>query len=191
MARKNVAWPLVADMQKKWRDPKIALSAAQARLDDPYAVWGTVMADGEALRAFTSGVEPNTDDHLQVSFKAPWVTYAPQETPRDRLQEILGLWSTKPELAEPASTQMRISAYSQAHKQYLELGMNIKANTDPFALLNSVQEEIFTIIQLSPDFLPAQETLVSLARAVSPQHPKLAAEVETKLKQINLTLKEQ
>jgi hypothetical protein len=46
------------------------------------------------------------------------------------------------------------------------------------------------MIQLSPDFLPAQETLASLADAVSAQHPKLAAEVETKLKQTNLTFKE-
>jgi hypothetical protein len=68
--------------------------------------------------------------------------------------------------------------------------MNIKANEDPFTLLNAVQENLFTMIQLSPDFLPAQETLGSLAGAVSPQHPKLAAEVETKLKQTNLTFKE-
>ena len=196
MARNNAAWPLVADMQKKWLDPQTVISATQARLENPYAVWGTVMADGESLRLFTSGVKPNTDDHLQVSFKAPWVTYAPQEAPRDRLQEILSLWGTQPELAEPAATQKRLSAYSQAHKQYLELGMNIKANADPFTLLNLVQEDIFTIIQLSPDFLPAQETLVSLASAVSQQHPKLAKEVEARLqkikldKKINLTTKE-
>lgn len=186
MARKNAEWPLVSDIQKKWLDPQIAASATQARLEDPYAVWGTVIADGESLRAFTSGVKPNTDDHLQVSFKAPWVTYAPQETPRDRLQEILGLWTTNPELAEPAATQKRLSAYSQAHKQYLELGMKIKPNADPFMLLNAVQENLFTMIQLSPDFLPAQETLGSLAGAVSPQYPKLAAEVESKLQQIKL-----
>lgn len=191
IALKNAAWPLVADMQKKWLDPQIAKSATEARLKDPYAVWGTVMADGESLRAFTSGIQPNTDDHLQVSFKAPWVTYAPQETPRERLQEILGLWTAQPELAEPAATQKRLSAYRQAHKQYLELGMTIKANSDAFTLLNTIQEELFAMIQLSPEFLPAQETLSALAGAVYKQHPKLAREVETKLKQINLILKEQ
>ena len=190
VARKNVEWPLVADMQKKWLDPQIAISATQARFQDPFAVWGTVMADAESLRAFTSGVQPNTDNHLQVSFKAPWVTYAPQETPRDRLEEILGLWTTKPELAEPAATQKRLSAYSQAHKQYLELGMGIKPNADPFTLLNAFQEDIFTIIQLSPDFLPAQETLGSLAGAVSPQHPQLAREVVSRLQQIKLEKKQ-
>ena len=190
MAKKNTAWPLVADMQKKWRDPKIAFSAAQARLDDPYAVWGTVMADGESLREFTSGVKPNTDDHLQVSFKAPWVIYAPQEAPRDRLQEILDLWTTKPELAEPAATQKHLSAYSKAHKQYLELGMNIKANSDPLTLLNTVQEDLFAMIQLSPEFLPAQETLSALTSAVSPQHPKLARDIETRLQQIKLDKKQ-
>jgi spermidine synthase len=189
IARKNAAWPLVADMQKKWLDPQNELSATQARLQDPFAVWGTVMADAESLRAFTSGIKPNTDDHLQVSFKAPWVTYAPQESPRDRLQEILTLWTTRPELAEPAATQKRLSAYSQAHKQYLELGMNIKPNADPFTLLNSIQEDIFAIIQLSPDFLPAQETLVSLAGAVAPQHPKLAKEVESRLEHLKLDTK--
>ena len=190
IARKNAAWPLVSDMQKKWRDPQNELSATQARLQDPYAVWGTVMADAESLRAFTSGVKPNTDDHLQVSFKAPWVTYAPQESPRDRLQEILALWTTRPELAEPVPIQKRLSAYSQAHKQYFELGMNIKPNADPLSLLNAVQEEMFTIIRLSPDFLPAQETLVSLASAVAPQHPKLAKEVESRLEHLKLDTKQ-
>jgi spermidine synthase len=85
---------------------------------------------------------------------------------------------------------MRISAYSQAHKQYLELGMNIKANSDPLTLLNTVQEDLFAMIQLSPEFLPAQETLSALTSAVSPQHPKLARDIETRLQQIKLDKKQ-
>jgi hypothetical protein len=68
--------------------------------------------------------------------------------------------------------------------------MNIKPNADPFILLNAVQEEMFTIIRLSPDFLPAQETLASLAGAVSPQSPKLAREVVSRLQQIKLEEKQ-
>ena len=181
IARKNAAWPLVSDMQKKWLDPEMALSLKQAHLTDSLEVWGSVMADSASLLAFTRGIQPNTDDHLQVSFKAPWVTYAPKETPRERLKEVLSLWRVEPESEEPLSMQSRLRAYTRAHQMYLQLGLNIKPNADPVSLLSAIQDDLFDLIKLSPEFHPAYETLNALANAVAPVKPELGQAVLSRL----------
>ena len=184
---KDAPWPRISDVEKKWLDPEMALSARQARFSDPFELWGSVVADSQSLREFTNGVMPNTDDHLQVSFKAPWVTYAPQETPRDRLKEVLSLWSVEPDASEPLATQSSLRAYSQAHKLYLQMGLKIKANSDPFLILNSIQEDLFDLLNISPQFHPAFETLDTLARAVAIQHPDVSESVMKRLNKIKLT----
>jgi spermidine synthase len=184
IARKNAAWPLVADLEKKWQNTETAASLKLARLGDPFEVWGSVVADSPSLRSFTSGFQPNTDDHLQVSFKAPWVTYAPQETPRERLQEVLSLWHAEPESAEPQRMQERLRAYTQAHTLYLQLGLKIKPNSDPVTLLNDIQEDLFGLIKLSPEFHPAYDTLNALANAVAARKPELSQSVLGRLQDI-------
>lgn len=182
IARKNGSWPAVSELHKKWLDPEMAASLKLARLTDPFDVWGTVMADSQSLQSFTATTLPNTDNHLQVSFKAPWVTYAPQETPRQRLQEILSLWQVEPNFNESIAMQSRLRAYAQAHQMYLQMGLKVQANTDPFLLLNTIQEDLFRLLQLSPEFHPAYETLNTLANAVSLQHPELSQSVLNRLK---------
>ena len=184
ISKKDAPWPRISEIEQKWLDPEMALSARQARFADPFEVWGTVVADSQSLRAFTTGVMPNTDDHLQVSFKAPWVTYAPQETPRDRLKEVLSLWSVEPDAFEPFATQSSLRAYSQAHILYLQMGLKIKANSDPFLILNTIEEDLFDLLKISPQFHPAFETLDTLARAVSTQHPDVSESVTNRLKKI-------
>jgi spermidine synthase len=184
IARKGAAWPLVSDLDKKWLDPELTLGAKRANLNDALDVLGTVVADSESLRRFSAVTRPNTDDHLQVSFKAPWVTYAPQETPRARLKEVLSLWNVAPESTEPEAGQSRLHAYRQAHKFYLEMGLKVKANSDPFLLLNLIQEELFQLIKLSPEFHPAYETLNALANAVSVLHPEQSKAVLGRLQNL-------
>ena len=184
ISKKEAPWPLVSAMDEKWLDPDMAQRLTQAHFSNPFEVWGTVVADSHSLREFTTGVKPNTDDHLQVSFKAPWVTYAPQDTPRDRLAQVLSLWSAEPEALEPLTTQANLRAYTQAHKLYLQMGLKIKADSDPFLLLNAIKEDLFGLLQLSPTFSPADETLRKLANAVAPLHPELSQSVTIRLNKI-------
>jgi spermidine synthase len=185
VSKKATPWPLVSEMDEKWLDPDMAQRLRQAHLSNPFEVWGTVVADSHSLQEFTKGVKPNTDDHLQVSFKAPWVTYAPQDTPRDRLAQVLSLWSAEPEALEPLTTQETLRAYTQAHKLYLQMGLTIKADSDPFLLLNALKEDLFGLLQLSPSFSPADETLRKLAYAVAPLHPELSQSVTIRLNKFN------
>jgi len=184
ISKKAAPWPLVSDMDDQWLDSDMAQRLRQAHLSNPFEVWGTVVADSHALQEFTHGVKPNTDDHLQVSFKAPWVTYAPQDTPRDRLAHVLSLWSAEPEALEPLTTQAALRAYTQAHTLYLQMGLGIKADSDPFLLLNALKEDLFGLLQLSPSFSPAEETLRKLAHAVAPLHPELSQSVTLRLNKI-------
>ncbi len=184
ISKKDAPWPRISELGSKWHDPEMALSARQAHFADPYEVWGSVIADSQSLRKFTIGVMPNTDDHLQVSFKAPWVTYAPKETPRDRLAEVLSLWSVEPDASESIATQASLRSYSKAHNLYLQMGFKIKANSDPFLILSSIEEDLFDLLKISPQFHPAYETLATLGNAVSTLHPELGQSVMKRLSKL-------
>jgi len=183
ISKKDAPWPLISEIKKKWENPEMVFSAKQAHIEDAFEIWGSVFADASALHEFTAGFEPNTDDDLQVGFKAPWVTYAPQESPRARLGEVLSLWHVEPDINESEDMQKVLKSYSQAHKLYLQMGFRIKPNSDPYMALILLKEDLFNLIKINPTFHPAYETLTTLAIAVSPQHPELSQSV---ISQLNL-----
>jgi hypothetical protein len=77
--------------------------------------------------------------------------------------------------------QSRLRAYTRAHQMYLQLGLNIKPNADPVSLLSAIQDDLFDLIKLSPEFHPAYETLNALANAVAPVKPELGQAVLSRL----------
>ena len=184
VSRKNASLPGVSDMRKNWLDPQKALSANKAKLEDPYAVWGSVLADSASLLRFSKHAAPNTDDFLQVSYKAPRVTYSAQEAPRDRLKQLLSDWQTLPNEDESELVRNKIQAYWHARKLYLEIGLRIKNGSNPFLVLTNYQDQLFQIIQASPEFRPAYDTLNSLASALRTSHPELSNKVMDKLQNI-------
>lgn len=184
VSRKNANLPRVSDMYKNWLDPQKALSANKAKLEDPYAVWGSVLADSASLLRFSKQAAPNTDDFLQVSYKAPRVTYSPQEAPRDRLKQLLSDWQTQPNQDESELVRNKMQAYWHARKLYLEIGLRIKNGSNPFLVLTNYQDQLFQIIQESPEYRPAYDTLNSLASAIRTSHPELSNKVMDKLQNI-------
>jgi len=184
VSRKNANLPGVSDMNKNWLDPQKALSANKAKLEDPYAVWGSVLADSASLLRFSKQAAPNTDNFLQVSYKAPRVTYSPQEAPRDRLKQLLSDWQTLPNQDESELVRNKMQAYWYARKLYLEIGLSIKNGSNPFLVLTNYQDQLFQIIQASPEFRPAYDTLNSLAAALRTSHPEMSNKVMDKLQNI-------
>jgi spermidine synthase len=185
ISRKNSNLPLMAEMKNNWLDSEKATSANKAKLQDPYAVWGSVIAGSESLHRFSKNIAPNTDDNLQVSYKAPKVTYEPQETPRQRLNQISIQWSISPIQGESVEVQNRLAAYWQAHKKYLQIGLGIKNGSDPLLILTEYQDQLFELIHLSSDFRPAYDTLNSLARSLMSSHPDVANQVISKLHRLS------
>jgi len=184
ISRKNANLPLVSEMNKNWLDPEKASSANKARLEDPYAVWGSVLADSASLLRFSKHAAPNTDDFLQVSYKAPRVTYSPQEAPRDRLKQLVSDWQSLPTQDESELVQNKLKAYWYSRKIYLEIGFSIKNGSNPLSVLTNYQDQLFQIIQESPEFRPAEDTLNSLAAALQTSNPEIANKVIDKLQNI-------
>jgi len=177
ISRKNAKLPLVSEMEKNWHDPEKASSANKAKLEDSYAVWGSVLADSVSLLRFSRHAVPNTDDFLQVSYKAPRVTYAPQEAPRDRLNQLISDWKSLPNQDESEFVQKKLQAYWHAHIIYLQIGLSIKDGSNPLLILSNYQDQLFQLIQTSPEFRPAYDTLNSLAVALKTSNPAISNKV--------------
>jgi hypothetical protein len=66
----------------------------------------------------------------------------------------------------------------------LEIGLSIKNGSNPFLVLTNYQDQLFQIIQASPEFRPAYDTLNSLAAALRTSHPEMSNKVMDKLQNI-------
>ncbi len=141
---------------------------------DALAVAGAVVAGPGALKAFAASAVANTDDRPIVAYRAPFVTYAANEAPRDRLLELVGTWHARPaEVMSLTESERvwgeRVGRYWQARNRYLQVGRNVKPVAGLQAMLLQVQEPLLGVLQLSPEFQPAFKPLWNMAQALQQQ----------------------
>jgi len=156
----------------------------QAKLDDEFAVLGSVVAGPQALRQFVRGATLNTDDRPVVTHRAPWVSYAPLESPRVRLATLMQ--QVAPNAADVVGRSQgvdtfRLEAYWQARAKYLAFGMAVRPDADPRVMLENLRRPLLDMVAISPDFRPASEPLLALAEAVRETDPSLSAQVKSSL----------
>jgi spermidine synthase len=159
-----------------------ARSPAQFGIEDEFALLGSFVAGPAALVKFASDAPANTDDHPVVAHLAPRITYAPDSAPRDRLLALLPALNISPaDLfgaqalgAENSASAARLSAYWQARRQFIEAGRHIHASGDLRAMLAQVQGPLLDVLQLSPDFRPAYDPLLRMAKALAGLDPEKA-----------------
>ena len=162
--------------------PRMANALKRAKLDDEFAVLGSIIAGPQALKEFVRDATLNTDDRPVVTHRAPWVSYSPQEAPRNRLAtlmqrlaphatDVLGLGQT--------ADNSRLEAYWAARAKYLAFGMAVRPNPDPLVMLEQLRLPLLDMVTTSPDFRPASEPLLALAEAVRETDPKLSAQVKS------------
>ena len=164
--------------------PKVAQALQSAHLEDEYAVLGSVIAGPQSLRQFARNARVNTDDQPVVTHRAPWINYVADSTPRERLNAVLNQLQPGLDgvLAPPHDDQaQRLQAYWNARASYLAVGMKVRPNPDPVAMLRQLREPLLAIVATSPEFRPAAEPLAALARAVRADAPELAVQVEEAL----------
>jgi spermidine synthase len=162
--------------------PSVAKALKRAKLDDEYAVLGSIMAGPLALKDFVRNATLNTDDRPVVTHRAPWVSYAPQESPRNRLtmlMEQLAPNSTDVVGPREGADAQRLAAYWAARAKYLAFGMAVRPNPDPRVMLNQLRLPLMEMVTTSPDFRPAAEPLQALAEAVRETDPELSAQVKS------------
>ncbi|MCR6478258.1 fused MFS/spermidine synthase [Variovorax sp. ZS18.2.2] len=157
---------------------------AAARLEDEFAVVGSVLAGPATLARFAQGATANTDDRPVVVHQAPWATYAPPSTPRERLLQLLD--ELQPRAAELLRTSRgteadRMQAYWSARRRYLDFGATVRPVADPGQMLQRVQAPLLDLLRHSPEFRPACEPLVAMARALRDSDPARAQAIATAL----------
>ena len=164
--------------------PKVAQALQGAKLEDEYALLGSVIAGPQSLRRFAGDAPVNTDDLPVVAHRAPWINYVADSTPRERLGTLVKLLQPGLEgvLAPPyGPAAQRLQAYWTARVAYLSLGMRVQPHPDPVRMLQQLREPLLNIVAMSPEFRPAAEPLAALAKAVRIPAPDLADQVEKDL----------
>lgn len=161
------------------RMQKVAKSARiqELHLEDEMAVFGSFIAGPTTLKKFAGDAPANTDNHPVVAHRAPFVTYAPDSSPRDRLIKLLHSLNTTeekaPQLRPTIDTENlsdRIAAYQAARQNFIELGTRVVPSSDPIAMLTQIHLPMLDILRTSPDFRPAYDPLVNMARALASSH---------------------
>lgn len=170
--------------------PKLLKALQSAKLEDEYALLGSVVAGPQSLHQFVGNALVNSDDQPIVAHRAPWINYVANSTPRERLGALLTL--LQPSLAGVISlphdnSAQRLQTYWKARASYMALGMRVLPNPDPVVMLEQLREPLLEIMALSPEFRPAAEPLAALAQAVRAGAPALADQVEDSLQRARKT----
>jgi spermidine synthase len=151
---------------------------AQLGIEDEFALLGSFVAGPQALRHFAGTALANTDDRPVVAYRAPRITYAPDSSPRERLVALLRELSIRPEELlddEPGSEDARrLAAYWMARDRFIEAGREVVPSSDVREMLAQVREPLLSVLRISPDFRPAYDPLLLMARALAQTEPVAA-----------------
>ncbi len=161
--------------------------AQQARLVDEWAVLGSALASNRSLKRWVGDAPINTDDHPVISYRAPWDTYAPPSTPRQRVSQLLDTldpdapgWLPR----DDDATVARLQSYWTTRNRYLQAGLRIAPSPDPVVMLDRLEPLMLDLLKSSPDFQPARDPLLGLANAVKPIDPARSQSVLNALQSI-------
>jgi spermidine synthase len=160
-----------------------------ARLEDVFALLGSVLAGPQALAEFAHDAPVNSDNHPVVVHQAPWTTYAPQTTPRQRLLTLLRQLQPRADqvLRAPHGIMAdRLQAYWEARRRYIELGASTRFAADPAVMLARTEQPLLALLRLSPDFRPAYDPLRSMAKAIEATDPAHAKALANELQVMRL-----
>ncbi|MEJ0099652.1 MAG: fused MFS/spermidine synthase [Pseudomonadota bacterium] len=141
-------------------------------LEDFSALFGSFVAGPESLRNFSGTAPLNTDDHPVVAYLAPRITYLPDSLPRDRLLALLREVYVRPTEvldAPDEATSTRLAAYWHVRDRYLALGRDVQPSADVRVMLSQLQAPLLALLHESPDFRPAYDPLLQMARALAPR----------------------
>lgn len=158
------------DVAARLGSPEIRRALLGLGLEDEYAVLGSFVAGPRALARFAGNAPLNTDDRPIVAYRAPRVTYAPASLPRDRLLALLAeLGHGESELfaaTDPAWAR-RLSAYWTARDHYLISGRDVRPAARVEDMLAQVRAPLLEVLRISPEFRPAYDPLLGMARALA------------------------
>ncbi|HEV8551642.1 MAG TPA: fused MFS/spermidine synthase, partial [Polyangiaceae bacterium] len=175
-------------LRRRFENPSLPELVTGLGLEDELAVLGSFVAGPASLEAFAAGAPANTDDRPVVSYRAPRVTYAPAETPADRLFSWLSAVSVSPaELLAPAPNSEfpeRLLAYWSARQRFIVAGRDVRPSASVANMLAQIEGPLLTVLRVSPDFRPAYDPLLSMASSLARSDVAAARTLLTALAQI-------
>ena len=165
----------------------LLMAPASGGLADEFAVLGSFTAGPRALVRFAGTAPTNTDDRPVVAYRAPRITYAPDSLPRERLLALLHELAVAPgevlaTPAEPGGPQ-RVAAYWAARNRFMKIGSAVRPTADVQRMLAQVREPLLSVLRVSPDFRPAYDPLLRMAKALASTDPGAARALLTALAQ--------
>ncbi len=158
-------------------DTHVQARAAELGIGDDLALLGTFIAGPQGLGSFAGDAPINTDDRPVVAYRAPRLLYASDSLPRDRLLDLLQQLKVSPAeiiAAGDADWNARLSAYWSARNRFIEVGRGVQPTSDVELMLAQVREPLLGVLRISPDFRPAYEPLMRMARALDERDPDAA-----------------
>jgi spermidine synthase len=151
-------------------------------------VLGSFVAGPRALARFSQTAAPNTDDRPVVAYRAPRVTYAPDSSPGERLSTLLAELALDPDelfdIAPDARFHARLAAYLEARNRFIASGRDVHPSAQVETMLAQVREPLLAVLRISPDFRPAYDPLLSMARALASSDRTGARALLTELSRI-------
>ncbi|MEL6268041.1 MAG: spermidine synthase, partial [Pseudomonadota bacterium] len=140
----------------------------------PFALFGGHIAGPEALAAFAAGAPLNTDDHPHVLYSAPRTVYAPLAPAIERLIALVDRF--EPVAAEAVGLDgieggavfaERLERYWEARDAFLRLGAEVRPGPGQPLDVGRLAPGLLAVLEISPDFAPAYEPLLQIARALA------------------------
>jgi spermidine synthase len=165
VARRDGESLSLAEVRLRLASPRAAI-AQGLDLGDELGLLGNVIAGPGSLARFASGAPLNTDDHPVVAWMAPRATYQPEGTPRSRLLALLDELDLAPAelLGARGDLDRRLADYWAARDRYLQVGSSVTPSSNLREMLSQVREPLLSVLRISPEFRPAYDPLVSMAR---------------------------
>lgn len=169
-------------LARRVNDPALGARLAAVDLPDSLSLFGLYLAGRPELAAFAGPGPLNTDDRPFVTSLAPRLAYAQQDRPADRLLQLLDGLHPAPEAllaGKDAAAGARLAAYWRARDAYLALGAQVlEANgpqsQGPRDMIGMLAPRLLEMVRTSPDFTPAYDPLLAMARRLALSDPASA-----------------
>ncbi len=175
------AIPSLAALSRRQMDDRLLGEINAIGLDTPFALFGGFLAGPEELARFAGEGPLNTDDHPHVVFTAPRTVYRPLPPAQERLVALTKAFSPKagdavdlaglPNAPEFAA---RLERYWQARNAFIRLGTEHTLSGNVSHDIRMIGPALLDIVHMSPDFSPAYQPLLRMARALSETEKELS-----------------
>jgi spermidine synthase len=179
-------------MARRVKDSALQAELAALGLHDSLSLFGCFLAGPTDLSEFVGAKPINTDNHPVVIFEAPRFVYAQQEPAHIRLLALLDRFKPKPELLfdyPPIDSddrmESRLVSYWKARNNFIRAGIGVNPTGDVQTLLDQIREPLLAVICQSPDFEPAYNPLIAMAKSLHEKNPKAAQKLLMQLEAAN------